>query len=55
MAAVLMITLLQLNGLDLVADDAAAEEAIVGLAAGTIDLDTFTAWVLRHAVLAKHP
>lgn len=45
MAAVLMIMLLRLNGLDLGADDDAAEEAIVGLAAGPTDLDAFTGWV----------
>lgn len=47
-AAVLMITLLRVNGLDLAADDDTAEEAFVGLAAGTIDLDAFTAWVIKH-------
>lgn len=50
MAAVLMITLLRLHGLDLVADDDRAEEALVGLASGSIDLDTFTGWVLRNTV-----
>lgn len=31
----------------------AAEEAIVGLATGSLDLDAFTGWVLKHTTVVK--
>jgi len=49
-AAVLLITFLRLNGLDLSASDEEAEAMFLELAAGRLRLNEFGIWVLAHAI-----